>query len=348
MQKDYYEVLQVERGADANTIKKAYRKVAMECHPDRNPGDSAAEDRFKAASEAYEVLSDEKKRAAYDRFGHAGVQGGGFQGGGGDPFGSMGDIFDEFFGGAGFGRSGHRGRAGADRQVELQVSFEEAALGAEKTVQVDRTAPCAPCDGSGAAPGSSPVTCAQCQGTGQVTARQGFFVLQTTCHDCRGAGQTIGERCGDCRGQGVTRERKSLSVKIPAGIESQMQLVLRGEGDAGAGGGPAGDLYVFVHVAAHADFERRDDDVVGHVAISFAHAALGTKVEVPTLAGQKELEIPAGTAPGTELCFRGQGIANVRSGRRGDHVVRVDVIVPKKLSRKQRKLLEAFLEESDA
>lgn len=352
VKQDYYELLGVARDADAGAIKKSYRKIALECHPDRSPGDKAAEERFKAASEAYEVLSDPQKRQVYDQYGHRGLEGTGFHGFSGveDVFGSFGGIFEDLFGELGFGgghgrgRRGQRARAGADRRIEMEIAFEEAAIGLEREMQVDRTEACASCQGSGAAR-QGRVTCAQCGGTGQVTARQGFFVLQSTCPQCRGEGTRIETPCEDCRGHGVVRHRKKLAVKVPPGIDHQMQLVLRGEGDAGAHGGPRGDLYVLVHVAPHSQFTRDGDDILYTAAIPMAAAALGTRLTVPTLYGKRELKIPAGTEAGTVLRLKGDGVANVRSGRRGDQRVVIHVSIPKHLSKRQRQLLEAFLED---
>lgn len=352
--RDYYEVLGVTKSTDAGEIKKAYRKVAMECHPDRNPGDHEAEERFKEAAEAYEVLSDPQKRQIYDQYGHRGVEGTGFQGfhSAEDIFGSMGDIFEEFFGGSFGGRrgrqrsSGPRAQQGRDAGAEMSVSFLDAALGVEKDISVDRAAPCGGCNGTGAEAGSKPETCATCQGAGQVAMRQGFFMIQTTCPDCRGEGVRIGTPCRECRGRGLTRSKKKLTVKVPPGIEPDMQLVLRGEGDAGLHGGPAGDLYVTIHVADDAHFTRDGDDLVFRAELTMVQAALGTELMVPTLAGTTSLKIAAGTDAGTTLRIKNEGIPNVRSGRRGDLRVECVVRTPKKLSKRQRELLEEFARSS--
>jgi molecular chaperone DnaJ len=347
--RDYYEVLGLERGAEGPAIKKAYRQIALDSHPDRNPGDHAAEERFKEASEAYEVLSDTQKRQVYDAYGHQGLNSQGFQGysdvGVEDVFSSFGDIFGDLFGMG--GRSGgRRARSGQNLQTRVELTLDEVATGLEREVEIERSRACAPCGGSGAEPGSTRETCAGCGGAGHITSRQGFFVMQTTCPQCHGEGSAIQTKCDECSGQGVVRERKALKVKIPAGVEDGMQLVLRGEGDAGPQGGPAGDLYVAVHVAAHGTFERHGDDILARIELAFPKVALGTRLTVPTLYGNEQLKVPAGTDSGAIFRLRSKGMPNVHSRQKGDHVIEIRVVTPKRLSKRQRKLLEEFMDES--
>ena len=350
MKRDYYEVLGVHREASDEEIKKAYRRLALQFHPDRNPSHDA-EEKFKEASEAYEVLCDASRRQVYDAYGHAGLEGQGFHGFSNveDIFSSMGGIFEDLFGGLGGlgfgGRAGRRShvRAGADLRHDLTVSFVEAAAGVEREVKVTKQARCESCSGSGMAPGTGREVCHHCGGTGQLTQRQGFFVLQTPCAACRGQGSRIEKPCDECRGHGRVRATKKLAVKVPAGIEDGMQLVLRGEGVAGEGGGPPGDLYVFVRVERHEFFEREGDDLVCTVPISFPQAALGDRITVPTLEGETEVEVPAGTETGDAARLKWKGLPNVHHRRRqGDQVIRFVVKTPKKLSKKQRQLLEEF------
>ena len=349
IKRDYYEVLGVGREVSEEEIKKAYRKLALKYHPDRN-SEPEAEELFKEASEAYEVLCDPNRRQIYDAYGHSGLQGSGFHGftDVNDIFSSMGDIFEEFFGGmGGFGMGSHggrrRGRPGRDLRHDITVSFMDAAKGAEREVSITKQATCDGCSGSGMAPGTGRNTCLACAGSGQVTQRQGFFVLSSPCPHCGGQGSRIEKPCEECRGQGRVRKSKKLTVKIPAGIEDGMQLVLRGEGEGGEAGAPPGDLYVFVRVEAHPLFERRGDDVVCTIPISFPQAALGAKISVSSLDGEVEVEIPEGTESGDEVRLRGKGLPNVHSRKRhGDQVVRFVVKTPKKLSKKQRQLLEEF------
>lgn len=351
---DYYEVLGLSRNADEAEIKKAYRRLAMQFHPDRND-EHDAEEKFKEASEAYEVLSDPQRKQIYDAYGHAGLEGSGFHGFSNvdDIFSSMGSIFEEFFGGmGGFGFGSRRGggrhgaRSGADMRHDLKVSFLEAASGVEHEVSISKHVKCEKCGGSGQTPGTGRVTCIACAGMGQVQQRQGFFVLQTTCPHCHGQGSKIERPCDECRGHGRVKKTKKLMVKVPAGIEDGMQLVLRGEGEAGETGGHPGDMYVFITVAPHEFFGRRGDDLVCAVPISFPQAALGLKIKVPSLEGEIEIGIPAGTESGDELRVRGKGLQNVhKRHHRGDLVVHFIVKTPKKLSKKQRELLEEFARE---
>jgi molecular chaperone DnaJ len=352
IKRDYYEVLSLSRTASEAEVKKAYRKLALEYHPDRN-SEPGAEEKFKEASEAYEVLIEPSRRQIYDAYGHNGLEGSGFHGFNNvdDIFSSMGDIFQEFFGGmGGFGYSGGRshgrGRSGADLKQELKVSFLEAASGVEREIMVARQLACDLCNGSGAAPGSSRKNCGTCSGSGQITQRQGFFVLQTTCPTCRGEGSRLEKPCDECRGRGRVRKSKKISVKVPAGIEDGMQLILRGEGEAGEAGGPPGDLYTFVHVENHELFERHGDDLVLHVPISFPQAALGDKISVPGLFEELTVDIQHGTETGDQVRLKGKGLPNVHhKGKKGDQIILFIVKTPKHLSKKQKQLLEEFMKE---
>lgn len=350
---DYYVLLEVERSSGADEIKKAYRKKAFELHPDRNPGDQAAEEQFKLVSEAYEVLSDARQRQIYDQFGHAGLRGGagGFHEfhSADDVFSAFSDIFEDFFGfDAGRGRRGsssQRPRRGRDLQTEVRVEFLEACFGADREVSVTSEVACETCGGSGAKKGSSAVKCSYCNGHGQVQMSQGFFTISTTCPQCAGAGQTVKDKCVDCRGQGRVAKARKLKVKVPAGISDEMRLVMRGEGEAGQHGGPAGDLYVFVRVAKHPEFSREDDNVLSKLEVPFTHLALGATVELSTVDGPRTIELKAGTQSGDVICLEQAGIPNLRSGRRGDHLVRVQSVTPKKLSARQKELLQELAKE---
>jgi molecular chaperone DnaJ len=345
--RDYYEVLGVQRGASENDIKSAYRKLALKYHPDRNPTDKAAEERFKECAEAYAVLADADKRSAYDRFGHAGVSAAGGAGGF-DPtvfsgfediLGGLGDIFGfgDLFGG---GRRRGGPQRGADLRYDLEISFEESATGTETTIQIPRQESCENCRGSGAAPGSSPTVCAQCQGQGQVRFQQGFFTVARTCPLCRGNGRIISKPCHGCRGTGhVTRERK-ITVKVPAGIATGQQLRLQGEGEAGAGGGPSGNLYVVVHVQEHGFFRRDGVNLFCEIPVNYTTLALGGEIQVPTLNGSDSVKIPEGTQTGTTLRLRGKGMPDVNGRGHGDLFATVQVRTPKKLTKEQRLLLE--------
>ncbi|MDA7089263.1 molecular chaperone DnaJ [Pseudomonas sp. SA3-5] len=344
--RDYYEVLGVERGASEAELKKAYRRLAMKHHPDRNPDDKASEDMFKDANEAYEVLSDAGKRAAYDQYGHAGVDP--QMGGGGGPGGAnfsdiFGDVFSDFFGGAG-GRGGQRGGAqrGSDLRYTLELDLEEAVRGTSVNIRVPTLVNCKTCEGSGAKKGTSPVTCTTCGGIGQVRMQQGFFSVQQTCPRCHGGGKMITDPCGTCHGHGRVEEHKTLSVKVPPGVDTGDRIRLSGEGEAGAMGGPAGDLYVVVNVREHAIFQRDGKHLYCEVPISFADAALGGELEVPTLDGRVKLKIPEGTQTGKLFRLRGKGVAPVRGGGAGDLMCRVAVETPVSLDRRQRELLDEF------
>ncbi|OHC63066.1 MULTISPECIES: molecular chaperone DnaJ [Pseudomonas] len=346
--RDYYEVLGVERGASEAELKKAYRRLAMKHHPDRNPDDKASEDMFKDANEAYEVLSDAGKRAAYDQYGHAGVDpsmgGAGGPGFGGANFSDIfGDVFSDFFGGAG-GRGGQRGGAqrGSDLRYTLELDLEEAVRGTTVNIRVPTLVNCKVCEGSGAKKGTSPVTCTTCGGIGQVRMQQGFFSVQQTCPRCHGSGKMITDPCGSCHGHGRVEEHKTLSVKVPPGVDTGDRIRLSGEGEAGAMGGPAGDLYVVVNVREHSIFQRDGKHLYCEVPISFADAALGGELEVPTLDGRVKLKIPEGTQTGKLFRLRGKGVAPVRGGGAGDLMCRVAVETPVSLDRRQRELLEEF------
>lgn len=346
--RDYYEVLGVNRDASDDDIKKAYRKLAMKYHPDRNPDSKEAEDKFKEAKEAYEVLSDSQKRGAYDRYGHAGVDPS--MGGGAGPGGAgfegfadaFGGIFDEIFGGRGGGGGGQRVYRGADLRYNLEISLEEAARGVEKTIRIPVMEECGTCHGSGAKPGTQPKTCTTCGGAGQVRMQQGFFSIQQTCPKCHGSGRIITDPCGDCHGAGRTKKQKTLEVKIPAGIDDGMRLRHAGFGEPGVNGGPAGDLYVEIHIRQHPVFQRDNDDLHCEMPISFVTAALGGEVEIPTLDGAASIKIPAETQTGKVFRLRGKGIRNVRSGHFGDLHCHVIVETPVKLTERQKELLREF------
>jgi len=346
--RDYYEVLGVSRNASEQELKSAYRKLALKYHPDRNPGDHEAEERFKEAAEAYAVLADGDKRARYDRFGHAGVGGAAGGGAGFDP--SIFNDFSDIFGGFGFGDlfgdlfGGGRRRGGpmrgADLRYDLEIAFEEAATGIETTVQIPREEACEACGGSGAAPGTGPSVCPQCQGRGQLRYQQGFLTIARPCGQCRGTGRVITSPCQECRGQGrVGRERK-VTVRIPAGIASGQQLRLLGQGEHGTAGGPPGDLYVVVHVREHEFFHREGDDLYLELPVNFPTLALGGAVQVPTLNGKEKLDVPAGTQSGQRFRLKGKGMPNVGGRGRGDIYVVVRANVPRKLSKDQRQLIE--------
>jgi molecular chaperone DnaJ len=350
--RDYYEVLGVSRNGTEQEIKSAYRKMAMRYHPDKNPGDMKAEEKFKEAAEAYSVLSDPGKRAAYDRFGHQGVSGAGGGFSGFDPtiFSDFTDILGDLFGfgdvfGTGAGRRRSPVESGADLRFDLQITFEEAAFGVKTKIRIPRLEMCKECGGSGAQKGTGPTTCPQCQGRGQVRHQQGFLVISRTCGQCRGTGQTINNPCRECRGQGRVRNEKTLEIKIPAGVDAGSRLRISGEGESGAYGGEPGDLYVVVNVKEHDYFERDGADLYCMMPVSFSQAALGGEIHVPTLDGENEkLKIPEATQGGTTFRIRGKGIPYLNGRGRGDLFVTVRVMTPQKLTREQRRLLEQLAE----
>lgn len=342
--RDYYEVLGVAKNASDDEIKKAYRRLAMKFHPDRNPGDAAAEEKFKEAKEAYEILADARKRAAYDQFGHAGVEGGpgGAGGAGGPNFSDIfGDIFGDIFNGGGRGQGGGAYR-GADLRYMLDLTLEEAVFGTNAKIRVPALVTCQFCNGSGAKKGTKPSTCPTCNGVGQVRIQQGFFSIQQTCPRCQGRGVVIMDPCDHCHGHGRVEEQKTLSVKVPAGVDNGDRIRLAGEGEAGEGGGPAGDLYVQIRVKPHPIFTREENDLHCEVPISFTMAALGGELDVPTLDGRVSLKIPAETQTGRVFRLRGKGVKSVRGGQQGDLLCRVSVETPVNLTAKQRELLEQF------
>ena len=346
--RDYYEVLGVERGASDAELKKAYRRLAMKYHPDRNPDDKEAEDKFKEANEAYEVLTDANKRAAYDQYGHAGVDpnmgAGGAGGFGGGNFSDIfGDVFGDIFGGGG-GRGRSSVQRGSDLRYTLELDLEEAVRGTSVTIRVPTLVACNTCEGSGAKKGTSPVTCTTCGGHGQVRMQQGFFSVQQTCPRCHGTGKMIADPCNDCHGHGRVEEQKTLSVKVPAGVDTGDRIRLAGEGEAGVNGGPAGDLYVVVSVREHKIFQRDGKNLYCEVPISFADAALGGELEVPTLDGRVKLKIPEGAQTGKLFRLRGEGVTPVRGGSAGDLLCRVVVETPVNLTKRQRELLEELRE----
>ncbi len=340
--RDYYEILCVTKTASEVEIKKAYRRLAMKHHPDRNPDDVEAEAKFKEAKEAYEILSDAQKRAAYDQFGHAGVdQGAGMGGGPGGNFSDIfGDVFGDIFGGG--GRRGERVYRGADLQYNLELTLEEAVQGKTVKIRVPTYVKCNKCNGSGAKKGSAADTCTTCQGVGQVRMQQGFFSLQQTCPTCHGSGKVIKEPCDVCHGEGRIQERKTLSVKVPAGVDTGDRIRLSNEGEAGQNGGPAGDLYVHVNVKPHDIFTREDSDLYCEVPINIATAALGGTLDVPTLDGRISLKVPAETQSGKMFRLRNKGVRSVRGGLQGDLLCRVIVETPVKLNARQKELLEEF------
>ncbi|MBI5571303.1 MAG: molecular chaperone DnaJ [Desulfomonile tiedjei] len=343
---DYYEILQVPKTASPEEIKKAYRKLALKYHPDRNPGDKEAEEKFKEAAEAYEVLSDTEKRQLYDRFGHAGLQQTGFTGFRDfqDIFSSFGDIFEEFFG---FGSRGgqRRGpRRGADLRYDLTIGFMDAVFGKETEIEVPRHEVCEECHGTGSSGGAEPGVCQMCNGRGQVTRSQGFFSISTTCPTCQGSGTVITDPCRSCRGLGRFLKKRKLSLKVPAGVETGSRLRLNGEGEPGEPGAAPGDLYVVIHQAPHEVFRRQDDDVIVGLPISYSVAVLGGEVEIPTLEGQDKMEVPAGTQSGQDFRISGRGIPHLRGRGRGDLIVVVYIETPKKVDKQVEDLLRQLAE----
>lgn len=353
--RDFYEVLGVARGASQDEVKKAYRKLAVMYHPDKNPDNKAeSEEKFKEATEAYSVLSDPDNRAKYDQFGHAAFsQGGGAAGG---PFGGFsgdfsgfedlfGDVFSSFFGGAaGGGAKRTKQRPGRDLKYEMEITFEEAAFGVSKEIEIGRRSRCNTCSGSGAAAGSKPERCKQCGGSGQARLQQGFFTFSSGCPSCNGSGEVIKKPCSSCSGSGLKLEKTKLTVKVPAGIDAGQRLKLRGEGEASPGGGPSGDLYVLISVKEHAVFHRQDAELICEVPISFAKATLGGELVVPTLEGTANIKIPAGTPSGKVFRLKGKGLPILGSAGRGDQHVRIFIDVPKTVSEEKRQVLQKLLE----
>ena len=351
--RDYYEVLEVERSSKEEEIKRSYRKLAVKFHPDKNPGDHEAEERFKELGEAYDVLMEPQKRAAYDRYGHAAFQQGGMGGGGfHDPFdlfrevfgagGGTGGIFDHFFGGGGGDSSGRQ--RGSDLRYDMQITLEEAAFGAEKEIEIRKLDACESCDASGAQKGSKAVTCPTCRGRGQVVASRGFFQVAQTCPQCHGSGRTIEKPCKSCQGEGRGEKTSRVKIKVPAGIDSESRLRSSGGGEAGLRGGPAGDLYVVLHIKEHGVFVRDGMDLRSEVPLPFTTAALGGEIRVPTLEGAVKLKIPAGTQSGAVFRVRGQGMPALHSAARGDILTHVQVEVPSRLNGEQREALARFSE----
>lgn len=341
--KDYYEILGVARDASQTDLKKAFRQLAMKYHPDRNPDDKEAEDRFKEINEAYSCLSDAEKRANYDRFGTAEGHGQGF-----GPFSTgtgFGDIFEDifgdFFGGFG-GQRRQRASKGHDLRYDLDITLEEAVFGVEKTIEFPKWENCATCKGSGSEPGKDPGVCSACKGTGQIRFQQGFFSVAKTCGKCHGSGKIITHPCKSCAGQGKVKEEKSVSVKIPAGVDLGSRLKISGEGEPGMFGGPPGDLYIVLNIQEHPFFKRDGTEIICEIPVSFPQAALGGEIEVPTLDGSAKLKIPPGTPSGRIFHLKGKGAPRVGGHHRGDQIVRVYVEVPKKLSARQREILEEF------
>lgn len=363
--KDYYSVLGVDKSASKEDIKKAYRKLAMQYHPDRNPNNKEAEAIFKEASVAAEVLLDDKKKSIYDQYGHDGLDaaangggpGGGFPGGGGfyssgDVFSDLGDIFGDIFGDmgggsrrrGGGGAQGRRKEKGRNLEVTLNLSFEEAAFGRDKKMEITRAVSCDTCNGSGAKAGSGPTTCGTCGGQGQIRRQQGFFTIAQTCHVCKGSGEMIKDHCQTCQGEGLKKKKVEIEVKIPAGIDNGQRLKLSKEGDAGPNGGPSGDLYILVQIEPHKIFEREEFDVLCTVPISFSQAALGCEMEVPSLGGKVMVKFPAGTQSGKKMRLKGKGIAKLGHGGLGDQIITVHVETPTQLSNQTRELFEKLRE----
>ena len=348
--RDYYEVLGVERGASAEEMKKSYRKMALKYHPDRNPDNKEAEEKFREAAEAYEVLSDEQKKAQYDRYGHEGVRGASAGGASmedifsnfGDIFG--GSVFEDFFGGRGGGGGGSRVQKGASLRCQLSITFIESSMGCNKTIELSRQEACETCRGSGSKAGTDPVTCPYCKGRGEVTQSQGFFSVRTACPKCQGSGKMIENPCAPCNGKGRQAKRAKVEIRIPAGVEDGTRLRVQGEGEAGPNGGPRGDLMCYIQVQPHPLFQRDGDNVFCQVPITFTEAALGAEVTIPTLKGKSTMTIPPGTQSGQVFRLRGQGFANVHGQGIGDQMVEIAIEVPKKLSPKQEELLRAFAE----
>lgn len=347
--RDYYDILSVDRGADGGAIKKAYRTLAKKYHPDLNPGDTQAEESFKEASEAYEVLKDPQKRATYDQFGHEGLKNQGFQGFHNmeDVFSTFGDVFESFFGGGGSSRARRDGpRKGADLEYHIQIELEDAYQGVKQTFDLQLEKDCQPCEGQGHEPGHPPATCPTCKGYGQVQQNRGFISLASTCPTCRGAGKKIDKPCIGCKGVGRVKGKETIELDIPPGIDTGMHLRVSNKGHGGSKGGPAGDLYVLVEVKEHANFVRQEEHLYSTVNVGMAQASLGCKVHVDTMSGTQDVEIPKGTQNGEQVTLNQAGMPSLRGGRAGNQYVQVNVMIPKRLSSKQEELLRAFAQES--
>jgi molecular chaperone DnaJ len=345
MANDYYQTLEVDRNASEADIKKAYRRLALQYHPDRNPGDKRSEEKFKEVNEAYACLSDPQKRANYDSFGTAEGMGAGF--GFGDFSSSFGDVFGDIFGeffGDFSGRSRKRPVKGQDLRYDLELSLKESVTGLEKEITIPRWDSCDTCSGTGAKPGTAPTVCSTCKGTGQTRLQQGFFSIARTCSNCRGTGSIISDPCSDCRGQGKTRKKHHVSLKVPPGVDSGIRLRVSGEGEPGSLGGPNGDLYVMINVIPHPFFKRKGNDLHCEVPVSFVQAALGAEIEIPTIYGKEPLKIPSGTPSGRVFHLRGKGAPKLGGYGRGDQYVTVSVDVPRKLTKRQKELLREFAE----
>ena len=343
--RDYYEILGVSRSASLDDVKKAYRKCALMHHPDRNPDDKKAEEKFKEATEAYQVLADPQKRQTYDQFGHEGLAAGGFEAGGFASAAGFGDIFEDifedFFGG-GAGRGRHRAQRGGDLQYDLEILFNEAAFGTEKTIELEREETCSTCKGDGAKPGTSRTTCGTCHGSGQILASSGFFSISRACHRCHGQGSFVEHSCASCHGTGRIGVKRKIQIKVPPGVDNGLRLRMPGEGEAGKLGGPRGDLYVDIYVKPHEFFTRQETTILCEVPISFVQAALGCEIEVPTLTGTTALKIPAGTQTGKVFRLKGKGLASLKGEGIGDEEIKILVETPAHLSDKQRELLKQF------
>ncbi len=347
--RDYYEILGVARTASVEEIKKAYRKLALKYHPDRNPGNKEAEEKFKEAAEAYEVLKDPEKRQLYDMYGHQGVSNSGFSGFSQteDIFSAFNDLFEDFFGfstGRRSGRSDLGPERGADLRYDLTISFMEAAKGTEKEIEIQRLETCSKCSGTGAAPGNKVVTCPSCNGRGQIIRSQGFFQVSSTCPNCNGQGVIFTEPCPSCNGSGRSPQFRKVKIKVPAGVDTGSRLRLRKEGEAGARGGQRGDLFIVIHVEPHDFFTRKGNDLYCEVEISAIEACLGDVIEVPTLHGKEQIKLPAGTQPGAVFRLKGKGFPDLRGFAPGDQLVKIKVITPTNLTERQKDLLEEFLE----
>jgi molecular chaperone DnaJ len=344
--RDYYETLNISRDAEDDEIKRAYRKLAMQYHPDRNQGDKEAEDKFKEASEAYEVLRDREKRQIYDQYGHEGLKGTGFSGFSGfdDIFSSFGDIFEDFFGFGTGSRRRNRATRGNDLRYDMELTLEEAFSGIEKEIDFKKWGSCDTCSGSGITPGSETQLCSTCGGNGNVVRSQGFFQIKTTCPSCNGAGRIVTDPCKECSGRGKVQVKRNINLKIPPGVDTGSQLRLRGEGEAGEKGGPPGDLFVVIHVKEHDFFSRKGDHLFCEIPISFIQAVLGDKISIPVLGEEKthEIEISSGTQPGDLVYVSEKGMPSLNQKQRGQLIVKLDVKIPKKISKRQRELLEEF------